>query len=430
MIEREKLALVRWHLRELDSVALLGARQVGKTTLARKIAEQFEEDAVCLDLENPDDRQRLDDPVRFFNANSERLVVLDEIQKMPNIFEVLRGQIDAQRRSGSKGRFLILGSASIDLLQQSSESLAGRISFIELGPLTLTELIRDADAGPGSLTSEVPVPGAEIADIAEIRQSTEVSDGTLVDRLWLKGGFPRSYRAERDLASHRWRINFIKTYLERDLPSFGIRVGAEQLGRFWRLLASDQGSIFVAERYAGDLGVKGHSIARYLEVLKLLLLVRELRPWAVNGRKRLVKKPKVYIRDSGILHALLNIRTLDSVRAHDIAGASWEGFVIEALIDAAGDHAEPFFYRTQAGAEIDLILEFSPGRVWAIEIKLSNKPRVSRRFDAAADDVGAERRLVISGGSERYFMRERIEIMPLLDAIREIQAVGEVADGQ
>ena len=340
----------------------------------------------------------LDDPVAWFSAYPDQLIVLDEIQRAPEIFSVLRGQIDERRRMGDgRGKFLILGSASMDLLRQSSESLAGRISYVELAPLNAREIdTDDASDRCGSVNN--------------------------LDRLWLQGGFPPGFLRTDQTVSMQWRFDYLQTYLERDLPQFGLHVASDQLERFWRMIANDQGELFNAQRYARSLGVSGHTTTRYLDILEKLLLVRKLLPWHANTGKRLVKSPRPFIRDSGIVHALLNLKSIDDLRGHAVCGKSWEGFVIENLIGASIGRARPYFYRTSAGAEADLVLEFSPGRCWAIEIKLSTAPTVDRGFHNAADDVGAERRILVYKGEEIYPMRGGIEAMPLVEAMNEVTA--------
>lgn len=397
MIRRESLELIRTRLAQFDSVALLGPRQVGKTTLAREIVAEQQGCARYLDLENPQHRRLLDDPVAYFSTYSDQLIVLDEVQRAPEIFSVLRGQIDERRRmKNGGGKFLILGSASMELLRQSSESLAGRISYVELGP----------------------VSAREVATNTESTNDKKSPDN--LDRLWLHGGFPPSYLREDSSESLQWRIDFIQTYLERDLPQFGLQVATDQLERFWRMLANDQGELFNAQRYGRSLGVSGHTTARYLDILDKLLLVRVLQPWHANTGKRLVKSPRPFIRDSGLVHALLNLKTVDNVRAHSVSGKSWEGFVIENLVGASLGRARPYFYRTGAGAEIDLVLEFAPGRCWAIEIKLSTAPTVDKGFHIAAEDIGVERRILVYKGAERFPMHGGIEAMPLVDAMNEV----------
>lgn len=389
MIDRELASLVERRLEQMPSVALLGPRQVGKTTLARAIAEKRGGGAIYLDLESAADRNRLNDPEAYFTAHADKLVVLDEIHRAPEIFAVLRGQIDARRRAGREGgHFLILGSAALDLMKQASESLAGRIVHLEMPPIQPQELTANDDD---------------------------------IDRLWERGGFPRSFLAADDEASLVWRQAFIRSYLERDIPQFGIRVPAQTLERFWTMLAHGQGGLLNAQRLAHSLDANWHSVMHYLDLMCDLLLVRRLSPWARNEGKRLVKSPKVYVRDSGLLHSLLGLGSLNDVLGHPVAGASWEGFVIEALIAAALTATRAYFYRTQAGAEVDLVLEFSADRRWAIEIKKSSAPTIGKGFTIAADDLSAERRIVVHKGGESYPMRGGVEAMTLLDAVAAVK---------
>ncbi|MCY4420864.1 MAG: ATP-binding protein [Gammaproteobacteria bacterium] len=398
MLAREAFELVNTRLMHFDSVALIGPRQVGKTTLARQIAGEWSSGAKYLDLENPADRRLLDDPAAYLSTYASQLIVLDEIHRAPEIFQVLRGQIDERRRMpGETGRFLILGSASIDLLRQSSENLAGRISYVELAPFTTREVSRQSSP-------------------------SEDSSANGLDRLWVQGGFPPSYLRDDESVSLRWRTDFIQTYLERDLPQFGLQVSTDRMDLFWRMISNDQGELFNAQRYARSLGVSGHTVSHYLDVLHKLLMLRVLRPWYANTGKRLVKSPRPYVRDSGILHALLGLRTMDDLLSHPVAGKSWEGFVIENLISSTTGRANPYFYRTGAGAEIDLVLEFAPGKCWAIEIKLSSAPTVDRGFYNATDDIGAERRILVHKGKDLFPMRHGVEAMPLHEAMNEVSA--------
>lgn len=376
------------------AVALIGPRQVGKTTLALEIGKT--RPSIYLDLEAPADRDKLFDPVLFLNQHIDKLVILDEIHRMPNLFEALRGIIDAGRRAGhGTGRFLILGSATIDLLRQSGESLAGRISYLELSPFRVDEL--------ASLS----------------RDPSQNSD---VWPLWLRGGFPDSILAATDEDSLALRQSFIRTYLERDVALFGPRIPAETLRRLWTMLAHNQGALLNASRLASGLDVSPTTVSRYIDLLVDLLLVRRLPPFHANVGKRLVKSPKTYIRDSGLTHALLTIGTLDELLSHPVAGHSWEGFVIENLLSVAG-HAQASFYRTAAGAEIDLILEFGGQRgTWAIEIKrsLSSKPR--RGFYHALEDIQPKRSFVVHGGTDRYPLGDHIEaigVVALMALIRD-----------
>ena len=366
-------------LAEYPAVALLGPRQVGKTTLALEIAETV--DSVYLDLESPADRARLSDPELYLADHEGRLVILDEVHRVPDLFQSLRGLIDRGRRTGRRaGRFLLLGSASMDLLRQSGETLAGRIAYLELNPF----------------------------DVLEV-------DPSDYDALWVRGGFPDSFLAGDNGRSLTWRDNFIRTYLERDVPQFGPRIPAETLRRFWTMLAHTQGGLFNAAALARGLGVGGNTISRYLDLMVDLLLVRRLMPWHGNVGKRLVRSPKVYIRDSGLVHALLGLGAKEEIVGHPIVGPSWEGFVIESLLSVAPDRTEASFYRASGGAEIDLILTLPGRRPWAVEIKRSLNPRPSRGFHSACQDVEPEEKFVVYAGDERYRVAEDVEALRLVD---------------
>jgi uncharacterized protein len=376
-------------LGERPAVALLGPRQVGKTTLALALAQT--RSSTYFDLENPEDLAVLAEPRAVLPRHRDELVILDEVQRMPGLFESIRGLIDAYRREGrGTGHFLFLGSASVDLLRQSSESLAGRLAYRELGPLDVLEV------------------GA--------------SSGT-VDALWIRGGFPDSTLARSDRSSMAWRRDFVRTYLERDIPAFDARVPAETLRRFWTMLAHQQGTMLNASRLASSLGIDVRTLHRYLDLLVDLLLVRRLQPWTRNVGKRLVKSPKIYVRDSGIVHALLSLATLEDVLAHPVAGPSWEGFVVENTLSAAPDWIQPYFYRTSAGAEVDLVLELSPTRRWAIEIKRSTThPDPTKGFKIACDDLEAERRVVVYPGS-RVVPRTDVDLVPLPVLMNDLLAL-------
>lgn len=363
------------------AVALLGPRQSGKTTLALEIAR--ERAAIYLDLESEQDRARLAQPELYLADHLDKLVILDEVHRAPGLFPVLRGLIDRARRDGRRaGQYLLLGSASLDLLKQSGETLAGRISYLELTPFHVLEV--------GDRSS---------------------------DALWLRGGFPESLLMPDDARSLRWRQDFIRSYLERDIPQFGPRIAAETLRRFWTMLAHHQGGLLNTAQFARNLGVDVKTAGGYLGLLVDLLLVRRLTPWHANLGKRLVKSPKVYIRDSGIAHALLNIPDKETLLAHPVLGVSWEGFVVENLLTAAtaaDAMVQAHFYRSSGGAEVDLLLAWPEGRLWAIEIKRSLAPKLERGFHAACADLKPERRFVVYPGSERYRLAEDIEAMPLL----------------
>ena len=378
---------MRTVLRRLDqfpAVALLGPRQVGKTTLAEAVGAERE--SVYLDLETRSARERLADPSDYLSAHEDRLVILDEVQAMPELFRELRGLIDRGRRRGRRAnRFLILGSASMDLLRQSSESLAGRLAYVELEPLDVLEVPRDDR-----------------------------------DNLWLRGGFPDSFVAADDAASALWRGNFIKTYLERDIPQLGPRIPAETLRRFWTMLAHTQGQLLNAAQLARALAVDGKTIARYLDLMVDLLLVRRLQPHHANVRKRLVRSPKVYVRDSGLVHTLLGLDDREAVLGHPVAGGSWEGFVVENILRAAPERSLASFYRTAAGAEIDFLLEMPNQGLWAIEIKRGLAPKLERGFHQAREDLEPDRCFVVYSGDEKYPRAEGVEVVGLEELCRTV----------
>ena len=342
-----------------------------------------------LDLEDPGDRAKLADPVLFLDSYEDRLVVLDEIHRVPELFPALRGVIDRGRRRGKKtGRFLVLGSASMDLLRQSSESLAGRIAYVEMGPLNVLETADDLNA------------------------------------LWVRGGFPDSYLASSDHDSLAWRVDFIRTYLERDVPMFGPRVPAETLGRLWTMLAHEQGALLNASRLATSLMISAQTVTRYVDLLVDLLLVRRLRPFHANVGKRLVKSPKTYVRDSGLVHALLGIETLDELLGHPVAGASWEGFVLESLLASAPERAQASFYRTAAGAEMDLVLQLGGKRgLWAIEIKRGLTAKPERGFHHALEDLKPSKAFVVYSGGERYPLGNNVEAISVRELASELEAL-------
>jgi hypothetical protein len=387
MIDRRIRIELASRIDETPAVALLGPRQVGKTTLAQEIGDT--RPSIYLDLESEADRARLSEPELYLATHEDELVILDEVHRVPDLFQILRGVIDRGRRKGLRaGRFLLLGSASIDLLRQSGESLAGRISYLEMRPL----------------------------DALEVGQAD-------IERLWTRGGFPDSFLASDDRVSQRWRQDFIRTYLERDVPMLGPRIAAETLRRFWTMLAHHQSGLLNAAEFARSIGVDNKTVAAWLDLLVDLLLVRRLEPWHSNAGKRLVKSPRIYVRDSGLVHTLLGLATTEDVLGHPIAGASWEGFAIESLIAAAPEGTQANFYRTAAGAEIDLLLTLPGGGLWAIEIKRSLAPKVERGFHQACADLVPERRIVVYPGSERYPMSEQVEVMSIASAGRELLGV-------
>jgi len=379
MITRRRRTLLNQRLDQYPAVALLGPRQVGKTTLALAIAE--DRPSIYLDLESDADQAKLAEPELYLADHEDKLVIFDEVHRQPGLFQNLRGLIDRGRRRGRRtGRFLLLGSASLDLLQQSGETLAGRISYVELNPV----------------------------------DALEIDSGNL-DALWIRGGFPDSLLAANDAASLRWRQDFIRSYLERDIPQLGPRIPAETLRRFWTMLAHHQGGLLNAAQFAQGLGVDGKTVARYLDLLVDLLLVRRLPSWHRNIGKRLVKAPKVYVRDSGIVHALLGLRDKEILLGHPVVGSSWEGFVIETLLAVAPLETEASFYRTAAGAEIDLVLGLPGGRRWAVEIKRGLVPKLERGFHQACADLQPERCFVVYAGAERFPVGESTEAISLTD---------------
>jgi len=376
MIRRRSFQSVLNALGRQAAVALIGPRQVGKTTLAHEIAEGS--DAIYLDLEARADRDRLADPILYLKEYEDRLVILDEIHRVPELFQELRGLIDEGRRRGKRtGRFLILGSASLDLLRQSGESLAGRIEYVELNPLDVLEAAPDAEA---------------------------------MKNLWVRGGFPDSFLAGSDADSLTFRQSFIRTYLERDVPQFGRRIPAETLERLWTMLAHSLGTVLNASKLAAGLSISAPTVTSYIDLLVDLLLVRRLRPFHANVKKRLVKSPKIYVRDSGLVHALLGIEDHNALAGHPVVGMSWEGFVIENLLAVAPPRTLASYYRTSAGAEIDLLLEL-PGKrgLWAIEIKRGLTASPSKGFHNARADLNPKRSFVVYSGEEHYSITKDIE---------------------
>jgi len=377
MLERSAIANLREDLAHYPAVALLGPRQSGKTTMAHQLARPGH--SVYLDLESELDRAKLASPELYLGERLDRLVVLDEVHRVPDLFPVLRGLIDRARREGRRsGLYLLLGSASLDLLQQAGESLAGRVAYRELTPFHALEL-----------------PETELT------------------RLWVRGGFPDSHLARTPAVSLQWRRDFIRTYAERDIALLGGRVGSDALQRLWRMLAHQQGGLFNASVLARSLGLDTRTVNRYIDLLVQMFLLRRLEPWHVNLGKRLTKSPKLYVRDSGLLHALLGLPDEETLLGHPAVGASWEGFVLENLITAAGPNASAHFYRTNAGAEIDLLLRWPDGECWAIEVKRSLSPKVERGFYVACDDLKPSRRLVVYPGKDSFALGPKTEAVSL-----------------
>jgi hypothetical protein len=385
MIPRHRFQELTRLLAAFPAVALLGPRQVGKTTLALELGKTTP--SLYLDLEDETDRAKLASPAHYLAEHQDKLVILDEVQRLPDIFKALRGIIDKNKRAGRKhGQFLLLGSASLELLKQSGESLAGRIAYCELYPVSPVEY------------------------------------GKNTDTLWLRGGFPDSLLAANDAASLLWRKNFIRTYLERDIPQLGPRIPAETLRRFWTILAHLQGTNLNASSIAAALGVDGKTVTNYLDLLVDLLLVRRLPPLHRNIGKRLIKAPKIYVRDSGVLHALLGIADRDALLAHPVQGFSWEGFVLENICSAAeSSHATVSFYRTSSGNEIDVVLERPGAEPWAIEIKRSLAPVLTKGLRIASADIGTRRNFIVYPGKESFPITddtEAVSLQALLDKLK------------
>ncbi|MGD0859007.1 MAG: ATP-binding protein [Terracidiphilus sp.] len=385
MISRRLSSHLKELLRHSPAVVLLGPRQAGKTTLALEIGEQTA--SIYLDLEDENDRAKLANPSRYLADHEDELVILDEVHRVPELFQQLRGVIDRGRRQGkANGRFLLLGSAAMDLLKQSGESLAGRIAYLELGPFDALEI------DPASL-----------------------------ETLWVRGGFPRSFLAESDDLSLLWRRNFVRTYLERDISQFGPRIPAETLRRFWTMLAHNQAQILNAATLARGLAVDGKTVAGYLDLLVDLLLVRRLPAWHRNVRKRLVKSPKVYVRDCGIAHALLGIRDKEALLGHPVVGQTWESFVMETLIATAPDGTEAHYYRTSNGTEVDLLLTLPGGELWAIEVKRTSAPKIERGFHSACADLNPQKRVYVYPGSERFPLDDKTDAIGLVELAKALQ---------
>ena len=387
MYQRQSQQKLTQLLQQFPAVGLLGPRQVGKTTLAFA-QKTLDPNALYLDLELPSAQRQLDDPEAFLMAHAHQLVIMDEVQRMPELFGILRGVIDQRRRMGqASGQFLLLGSATGVLLQQSSESLAGRVAYVELPALQASEIFTNPQSAKD------------------------------LGALWVRGGFPLSWLAKSDAASMTWREVFISTYLEKDIPALGPRIPATTLRRLWTMLAHHQGELLDQSKLAAALAISGQTVSRYIDLLCDLMLVRRLPAWHGNVGKRLIRSPKVYVRDSGLVHALLGLSNQDALLGHPVAGSSWEGFVIEQLINAA-PQAQASFYRTSNGAEVDLVLTFRNQQTWTIEIKRSSAPTVSKGFYQAATDLVAVRKLLVAPVDQTYPMKEGVEVVDVMTAIR------------
>jgi predicted AAA+ superfamily ATPase len=388
MLVRQITEKLQAAVAQVPAVALLGARQVGKTTLAKTIAKDI--DSIYLDLEAPEDLLKLSDPTSFLGSHADKLVILDEMQRSPELFPVLRGLIDKSREQGRRaGQFLLLGSASMDLMRQSSESLAGRISYIEM-------------------------TGLNLAEIDYSQQDRQI--------LWLRGGFPDSYLAADDDASMDWLENLIRTYLERDIPQMGFRVPAVRLRRLWTMLAHLQGETINYSKLASNLEVDAKTVSHYIDILTELLLVRRLEPWHANVKKRLVKSPRYYVRDSGILHRLLGISSYDALLSNPVLGKSWEGFAIENILSVLHSRSESYFYRTAAGAEVDLVIKMPSSETWAIEIKYGVAPKIGKHYSQTCDDVGATHKYIVYGGNDEFAVGNDVKIISLTGLMKRLRS--------
>jgi hypothetical protein len=370
-----EIELLKKLLKNNPIVAILGPRQCGKTTLSRQFSSQWPLDVTIFDLENPRDIQRLQEPLLALE-NIEGLIIIDEIQRSPDLFPVLRVLSDRYKKT----KYLILGSASRDLIRQSSESLAGRISYVEIGGFSLQLL------------------GASKAE-----------------KLWIRGTFPRSFLASSEAASYQWRQDFIATFLERDIPQLGINIPAKSLGRFWKMLAHYHGQIFNASEIGKSLGISDHTAQRYLDLLSGTFMVRQLRPWYYNTKKRIIKRPKVYFRDSGILHALFALEGKKDVLLHPKLGASWEGFALEEVIKTAQlKEGEAFFWGVHAAAEIDLLFQ-KKGGLYGVEVKYAQAPNLTQSMRSALKELSLKHLWIIYPGKESYPLDRNVTVIPLAD---------------
>ena len=377
VLRRDLAARIQTGLRANPVVTLLGPRQCGKTTLARQLIRGRA--SHYFDLEDPVAEARLAEPMTTL-APLRGLVILDEVQRLPALFPVLRVLADRPRRPA---RFLLLGSASPDLMHASSESLAGRVAFIDMS-------------------------GFAIGEVGQ-RQ---------IRRLWLRGGFPRSFLARTEAASVAWREDFVRTFLERDVRALGITVATRALRRLWVMLAHYHGQVWNASEIGRSLGEAHTTVRRHADILTGALVVRQLQPWFANVGKREVKSPKLYVRDTGLLHTLLGITTFDSLESNPRLGASWEGFVVEQVLAVTGDrHA--YYWGTQSGAELDLLLTIG-GKRYGVEVKYADAPRLTRSMQIAMSDLHLSRLLVVYPGAERYALAKGIEALPLTQALREL----------
>jgi uncharacterized protein len=364
-------------------VAIVGPRQVGKTTLAKEMLSQMGRESIYLDLENPEDAAKLTDPVLFLKSHSNQCVVLDEIQRMPQLFPVLRSMVDLQRHPA---RFLLLGSATPDLIRDSSESLAGRIAYKELCPFNFTEVYHD---GHHDLLIH-----------------------------WFRGGFPDAFLAPSDRMSVRWQSGFIQTYVERDLPLLGLDIDRTVIRKLWTMVAHIHANVLNMSNLGRSLGVTSVTVKKYLSFLEGAFLIRQLQPWSVNLGKRLVKSPKIYVRDSGALHRLLGIPTIGALQMHPSVGASWEGYAIEQVIQVLPDDVEAYYYRTHEGAECDLVLVRGGRPIAGIEVKHTSAPKLTKGTLQSFADLGAPMNFIVTPDTDDYQMADNIRVCKLLDFLK------------
>jgi hypothetical protein len=374
MIERELHKEILYLLKNFPAVAILGARQVGKTTLAKQIAAKINKPFIYLDLENPLDVRKLSDPYTFLTENKNNLIIIDEVQTIPSLFSVLRSVIDEKRNNG---RFILLGSASPELVKGVSESLAGRIAYRELSPVNYKELT-------GTITR---------------------------NKHWLRGGFPRALLSKTDKAATEWLNGFAKSYIERDLSKlFGVEFSSSVISRLLSMLSHINGSVWNAEMIARSLGVTAPTVNRYVDFLEGAFLVHRLPPFYINTRKRLVKAPKVYIRDSGLLHSLSSVQSLIQLKGHPVAGASWEGYIVEQVKQLKPPGTELFYYRTQAGAEYDMVIAKGIKPLACIEVKLNNAPVITKGNFQSLADLKTKENFVVVPDVNQYKTKEGIII--------------------
>ncbi|HEY5465309.1 MAG TPA: ATP-binding protein [Hanamia sp.] len=374
MIQRQLQKEITALMKQYPAVAILGARQVGKTTLAKQIAATQKKPSLYLDLENPLDVRRLADPFTFLSANKDKCIIIDEVQTIPSLFSVLRSIIDEDRRNG---RFILLGSASPQLVKGVSESLAGRIAYRELSPVNFIEL-------PEKISR---------------------------DKHWLRGGFPPPLLARNDMAATEWISGFVRSYVERDLSFlFGVELTGNIIRRILSMLAHVNGSVWNAEMMARSLGITAPTVNRYIDFLEGAFLVHRLPAFHVNTRKRLVKAPKVYIRDSGLLHQLSGVSNMLSLKGHPVVGSSWEGYIVEQVNQLKPAGTDLYYYRTQAGAECDIVLAKGIHPIACAEIKLNNAPHISKGNYQSIADLKTKKNFVVVPDVEEYKTKDGIVI--------------------